>query len=68
MREINILRFQRKIYPHQPKRLVKHEKITGFNKLWQMDIKYGYIIDIMQFFFQLSVIDVFDRTMIDYHL
>ena len=33
-----------------------------------MDIKYGYITHTKQFFFQLSVIDVFDRAIIDYHL
>ncbi len=38
------------------------------NQLWQMDLKYGYINEMDRFFFQLSVIDVFDRTVIDYHL
>lgn len=33
-----------------------------------MDVKYGYIHDTDQFFFQLSLIDVFDRCVIDYHL
>jgi putative transposase len=33
-----------------------------------MDLKYGYIMDTKQFFFQLSVIDVFDRSIVDYHL
>ena len=33
-----------------------------------MDLKYGYIIGEKRFFFQLSVIDVFDRTVIDHHL
>jgi len=33
-----------------------------------MDLKYGYILGTKQFFFQLSVIDVFDRSIIDYHL
>ena len=32
------------------------------------DIKYGYIKGTDQFFFQLSVIDVFDRNIISYHL
>lgn len=67
-KELDILRPQRKIYPNRPRKLAKREKVTGSNQLWQMDIKYGYIIDKKQFFFQLSVIDVFDRTIIDYHL
>lgn len=67
-KELDILRPQRKIYPNRPRKLAKREKVTGSNQLWQMDIKYGYIIDTKQFFFQLSVIDVFDRAIVDYHL
>ena len=33
-----------------------------------MDLKYGYIEGMGWFFFQLSLIDVFDRSVIDYHL
>jgi len=33
-----------------------------------MDLKYGYIDETDQFFFQMSVIDIFDKTVIDYHL
>ncbi len=33
-----------------------------------MDVKYGYITGTDLFFFQLSLIDVFDRSIIDYHL
>jgi putative transposase len=33
-----------------------------------MDVKYGYIAGMDRFFFQLSVIDVFDREVIAYHL
>ena len=33
-----------------------------------MDLKYGYIDGTDQFFFQMSIIDVFDKTVIDYHL
>ncbi|WP_418655011.1 DDE-type integrase/transposase/recombinase [Anoxybacter fermentans] len=33
-----------------------------------MDIKYSYIHGTEQFFFPLSLIDVFDRQVIDYHL
>jgi transposase InsO family protein len=33
-----------------------------------MDLKYGYIDGTDQFFFQISVIDVFNKTVIDYHL
>ncbi len=33
-----------------------------------MDLKYGYIHGEDRFFYQLSLIDVLDRTVIDYHL
>lgn len=33
-----------------------------------MDLKYGYILGTDSFFFQLSLIDVCDRSVIDYHL
>jgi hypothetical protein len=41
------------------------EQIINECQPWQMDFKYGYIMDTKQFFFQLSVIDVFDRIIID---
>ncbi|MGI6684477.1 MAG: IS3 family transposase [Bacillota bacterium] len=67
-KELNILRPQRKIYPYRPRKLAKREKITAPNQQWQMDIKYGYIEGMARFFFQLSLIDVYDRSVIDYHL
>lgn len=33
-----------------------------------MDLKYGYIAGMDKFFFQLSLIDVYDRSVIDYHV
>jgi len=33
-----------------------------------MDLKYGYITEEDKFFFQLSLIDVYDRSIISYHL
>ena len=33
-----------------------------------MDLKYGYIAGTSQFFFQLSAIDVFDRSIVGYHV
>ena len=60
-KELNILRPQRKIKGRHPRRLAKQETITGSNQLWEMDTKYGFIDGTQQFFFQLSLIDVFDR-------
>ena len=43
-------------------------EVTGPNQHWQMNLKYGYIAAIDRFFFQISVIDVFDRSIPAYHL
>jgi len=67
-KELNVLRPQRKIYPFRPRKLAKREKVTAPNQHWQMDLKYGYIAGMDRFFFQLSLIDVYDRSVIDYHL
>lgn len=67
-KELDILHPQRKIYSKRPRKLAKREKITGPNQLWQMDVKYGYITGTGQFFFQISAIDVFDRSIVGYHL
>lgn len=67
-KELNILRHQRKINQKYPGRLAKQDTIRDSNQLWEMDVKYGYITGTDSFFFQLSLIDVFDRTIIDYHL
>jgi len=67
-KELNILRPQRKLKKHHPRKLAKREEINNSNQLWEMDLKYGYIAGTNEYFFQLSLIDVFDRNIIDYHL
>jgi len=67
-KELDILRPQRKIYPKRPRKLAKKTKVTGPNQHWQLDLKYGYITGTSQFFFQISVIDVFDRSVPAFHL
>ena len=66
--ELDILRAQRKLKKHHPRKLAKRTKVTSSNQLWELDIKYGFIKGADQFFFQLSLIDVFDRNIICYHL
>ena len=66
--EMGILRPQRRILSRHPKHLAKMDTVDGSNQLWEMDIKYGYIAGTDKFFFQLSVIDVYDRSIVDYHL
>lgn len=67
-KELGVLLPQRKISLKRPRRLARKEMVTGPNQLWEMDLKYGYIHGTRQFFFQLSLIDTFDRTIIEYHL
>jgi putative transposase len=67
-KELQILQPQRVIKNKHPRRLARNQQISGSNQLWEMDIKYGYIAGQDCFFFQLSLIDVFDRSIIAYHL
>ena len=64
-KKLNVLRPQRKIYHKRPRKLAKRKDITGPNQQWQMDVKYGYIAGTSRFFFQLSLIDVFDKQVKD---
>jgi putative transposase len=42
--------------------------INRSNQHWQIDLKYGYIHGTKQFFFQISVIDAFDKSIIASHI
>jgi putative transposase len=64
-KELNILRPQRQKRVSVPRRLARNRIITGSNQLWETDIKYGYIEGEQRFFFVLSYIDVYDRSIID---
>ncbi|WXJ94326.1 hypothetical protein MCACP_07990 [Neomoorella carbonis] len=65
---MGILKPQRQIKVKHPRRLARNRIVTGPNQLWETDIKYGYIADEGRFFYVLSIIDVFDRSIIDYHV
>jgi putative transposase len=68
-RELGILQTQRRLRPRLPKRKVAmNREITGINQLWETDIKYGYIASERRFFFVQTVIDVYDRMVLDYHI
>ena len=68
-KELGILQTQRRLRPRQPKRQVAmNRKVTGVNQLWETDIKYGYIPEERRFFFVQTVIDVYDRMVLDYHV
>jgi putative transposase len=67
-KRMNVLRPQRKLKMKHPRRLANNRVITGSNQLWETDIKYGWIAGEHRFFFIMSILDVFDRAIITYHL
>lgn len=66
--ELDILQPQRRRRTHYPRKLANNREIRASNQLWEMDIKYGFITGEQRFFFLLSLIDVYDRSIIDYHM
>jgi len=67
-KELQILKKQRVIKQPVKSRISVNREIKKSNELWEADIKYGYIIGEDKFFFVLSIIDVFDRSIVDYHI
>lgn len=66
--KLGILKPQRQVKIKYPRRIAKNREITAPNQLWETDIKYGYIPGEDRFFYILSFLDVFDRSIIDYHI
>ncbi len=50
------------------RRLARNRVVTGPNQLWETDLKYGYVSGVDRFFYLCSVIDVFDRSILGYHV
>lgn len=67
-KRMNVLRPQRQLKIKYPKRLANNRVITGSNQLWETDIKYGWLSGEQRFFFLMSIMDVFDRAIIAYHI
>lgn len=66
--ELDLLRPQRQIKPKHPRKIAVNREITASNQLWETDIKYGYVEGEGRFFFLLSILDVYDRAVIAYHI
>jgi len=66
-KELGLLHQARLPKTKHPRRLAKNHLITGTNQLWQMDIKYGYVAGLDRFYFVLSIIDVYDRSIVGYY-
>lgn len=64
----NNLLLSRKKKIKQIKKLAANYKITSPNKLWQFDIKYGYIHGEDRPFYFLAFIDVFNKKALSYHI
>ncbi|MFC8638725.1 IS3 family transposase [Heyndrickxia sporothermodurans] len=67
-KELDILRPQRQKKISYPRKLARNRTIKSSNKLWEIDIKYGYIEGEDRFFFVLSIIDVYDRSIVEYYM
>lgn len=67
-KKLGILHPQRRKKIHYPRRLARNAEVTASNQQWQLDIKYGYVAGYDQFFFIADMIDVFDRTIVGYHV
>jgi putative transposase len=67
-KKLGLLRPQRKIKTKHPRKLACNRMITGSNQLFETDIKYGYIAGEDRFFFIQSFIDVYDRSIVSYHI
>jgi putative transposase len=66
--ELDLLRPQRQNKFKHPRKMAANREITDSNQLWEMDVKYGYVEGEDRFFFLLSILDVYDRELIDYHI
>lgn len=64
--ELGLLQKPRQRKNKHPRRIARNHVITAPNQLWQMDIKYGYVAGLDRFFFVLSIIDVFNRTIVEH--
>jgi putative transposase len=67
-RELNVLRPQRKVNSSYPRKLARNRIITNSNQLFETDIKYGYFAEQDRFFFIQSCLDVYDRSVVAYHI
>lgn len=67
-KQLGILRPQRQKRVIYPRKLARNRTITDSNQLFETDIKYGFIAGEERFFFIQSCIDVYDRSIISYHI
>lgn len=66
--ELGLLRPQRQVKMKYPRKIATNREVTAPNQLWETDIKYGFVEGEKRFFFLLSFLDVYDRSVIDYYI
>lgn len=67
-KELNVLKGKIEMNKRPKVPIAINRKVTKSNQLWELDIKYGYIQGEDKFFYICEVIDVFDRSIIEYHI
>jgi len=67
-REMGILHPHRRRRQRFPRRVAATREVRGVNQVWATDVKYGYIEGERRFFFVQTILDVADRSVIDYHI
>jgi putative transposase len=67
-KEMGVLRKQREKRILHPRKIAQNHTLTASNQLFEMDIKYGYITGEDRFFFVQECLDVFDRSVVAYHI
>ncbi|MCY9511838.1 IS3 family transposase, partial [Paenibacillus larvae] len=67
-KKLDILRPQRRKPVVYPRKLARNRTVTDSNQLFETDIKYGFIAGEERFFFIQSCIDVYDRSIVAFHI
>lgn len=69
MKENNLLLSHRKRIPKGiTRRLCQNHIIDGPFQLWELDIKYGYLVQEKKYFYIMAIIDVYLRYVVGYHV
>lgn len=67
-KELQILRPKRERKPYRPGKVAHKRKPSQSNQQWEIDLKYGYLHQKQTFFYQMSIIDIFDRSIVESHI
>ena len=70
LREADLLQGQplRPAHDRPPRIRAVNRVVIGPHQLWETDLQYGYVAGEDRFFYLCSVMDVFDRSILAYHI